>query len=117
VERQVAKAVKGKQQKQTKRQSDNRPAGKSTAAKKADVKAARSRPQRSRAARQGERKGAGKFLRDVRVELAKVTWPTRKDLIQSTIVVFVAVFIATALTAGYDVVFNKLVSEVVKLIK
>jgi len=49
--------------------------------------------------------------------LAKVTWPTRKDIIQSTIVVFVAVFIATALTAGYDVVFNKLVSEVVKLIK
>jgi preprotein translocase subunit SecE len=117
VERHVAKAVKGKQQKQTRQKGDKRPAVKTTGAKKAEVKATRSRPQKSRAAKPRERKGAGKFLRDVRVEMSKVTWPTRKDLVQSTIVVFVAVFIATALTAGYDVTFNKIVTEVIKLIK
>ena len=37
-----------------------------------------------------------KFLRDVRIEMGKVTWPTRKDLVQSTIVVLVAVAIAAA---------------------
>jgi preprotein translocase subunit SecE len=127
VEQHVAKAVKGKQTKQTRQQGDKRPAGKATVAKKtgakttagkkADAKAARSRPQKSRVARQGERKGAGKFLRDVRVEMSKVTWPTRKDLIQSTIVVFVAVTIATLLTTAYDLTFNKIVTEVIKLIK
>ena len=46
-----------------------------------------------------------KFLRDVRIELGKVTWPTRKDLMQSTLVVLVAVAIATVYTFGLDTVF------------
>jgi preprotein translocase subunit SecE len=52
--------------------------------------AGRSRP----ASRKGEKKGMGQFLRDVRVEMSKVTWPTRNDLVQSTLVVLVAVAIA-----------------------
>ncbi len=43
----------------------------------------------------------------MRIELGKVTWPTRKDLIQSTIVVLVAVGIATAYTGVLDFVFAK----------
>ena len=54
-----------------------------------------------------------KFLRDVRIELGKVTWPTRKDLAQSTLVVLVAVAIAAIYTAVLDFGFSKLVDQVV----
>jgi len=33
------------------------------------------------------------FLREVRTELKKVTWPSRKDTLSGTLVVLVAVFI------------------------
>ncbi len=37
----------------------------------------------------------GKFVREVRQEGAKVTWPSRKETIQTTIMVFVmVVFVA-----------------------
>jgi preprotein translocase subunit SecE len=74
--------------------------------------AKRSRPQKGRAAAKKERKGLGKFLREVRIELGKVTWPTRKDLMQSTIVVLVAVAIAATVIGLYDLAF----SEVVRVI-
>ena len=35
----------------------------------------------------------GQFLREVRVELSKVTWPTRKDTLASTSVVLVIVIL------------------------
>ncbi len=60
----------------------------------------------------GERRGFRVFLKEVRVELKKVTWPSRKDLLQSTIVVLVAVAIAGAYTAALDYVFQRLVELV-----
>ena len=45
--------------------------------------------------------------------MGKVTWPTRKDLAQSTLVVLVAVAIATAYTGVLDFVFDKAVAFVV----
>jgi preprotein translocase SecE subunit len=67
-------------------------------AKKADAKPARRGQQKSKAparnAKNTEKRGLTKFLRDVRIELGKVTWPTRKDLVQSTLVVLVAVGIS-----------------------
>ncbi len=36
----------------------------------------------------------GQFIREVRQETSKVTWPTRKETIVSTIMVFVMVFLA-----------------------
>ena len=57
-----------------------------------------------------------KFLRDVRVEMGKVTWPTRKDLAQSTLVVLVAVAIAAVYTFALDLVFAKAVDVVVNLV-
>ena len=56
-----------------------------------------------------ERK-AFKFFREVKVELSKVTWPTREELIQSTIVVVVAVLIAGTFIEIFDLIFSKLVS-------
>lgn len=39
--------------------------------------------------------GPGEFIRQVRSEAAKVTWPSRKETTVSTIAVFVMVFIAS----------------------
>ncbi len=67
-------------------------------------------------AAKGEKRGLGKFLKDVRVELRKVTWPTRKDLFQSTVVVIVAVAIAGAYTGALDYIFSSLVKFIQDLI-
>jgi preprotein translocase subunit SecE len=52
----------------------------------------------------------------VRVEMGKVTWPTRRDLIQSTLVVLVAVAIAAVYTGALDFVFQEFVDLVLKVI-
>ncbi len=99
-----------------------KPAGKSAQGGKAPAKRANAKPargkaqQKSRSGKPAEKKGFMRFLRDVRIELGKVTWPTRKDLIQSTIVVLVAVAIATVYTGLLDVVFSKAVDLVLKVI-
>ena len=36
----------------------------------------------------------GQFIREVRQEVAKVTWPTRKETMITTIMVFIMVFLA-----------------------
>ena len=89
---------------------------KRAAAKPASGKGQQKSRKQGRAAKPGEKRGIMKFLRDVRIELGKVTWPTRKDLIQSTIVVLVAVAIATVYTGLLDVVFSKAVDLVLKVI-
>jgi preprotein translocase subunit SecE len=80
---------------------------------------ARQRARSSGAARSAagkEKGGLGKFLKDVRIELRKVTWPTRKDLFQSTIVVIVAVAIAGAYTGALDFIFSRIVDFIQGLI-
>ena len=93
---------------------------KKAAARRADAKPARAKsqqkPQPKAKARPAEKKGVTKFLRDVRVEMGKVTWPTRKDLAQSTLVVLVAVAIATAYTGVLDVIFDRAIAFVVDLL-
>ncbi len=57
--------------------------------------------------RAGQKQGFSmtRFIRDVRVELSKVTWPTRSELLVSTVVVLVAVAIAGIYTGALDWVF------------
>ena len=47
------------------------------------------------------------FIRQIIVELRKVIWPTRKELIAYTIVVIIFVSIISTIIAGY--VFTKVV--------
>jgi preprotein translocase subunit SecE len=47
-----------------------------------------------------------KYLREVRVEMQKVTWPTRNDILGSTIVVLVAVVALTLLVSVWDQVLS-----------
>jgi len=64
-----------------------------------------------RAAQQEKRKRAGvrQFLREVRLELKKVDWPTRKELITYTIVVLVTITVLTSFVFAIDWVFAKLI--------
>lgn len=57
-------------------------------------------------------KKAINFLRDVRIELGNVTWPTRKDTAVSTIIVVVAVFI----TALFLWIVDMLILWIISLI-
>ncbi|OPZ47139.1 MAG: preprotein translocase subunit SecE [Actinobacteria bacterium ADurb.BinA094] len=88
---------------------------KRTDAKAARVKASQKAQPRAKG-RPAEKKGLMKFLRDVRVEMGKVTWPTRKDLAQSTLVVLVAVAIAAVYTLVVDQAFLRVVNFFVNLI-
>ena len=46
--------------------------------------------------------GVKQFLREVKTELKKVTWPSRKDTLSGTAVVLVAVFIIAAFLGIVD---------------
>jgi preprotein translocase subunit SecE len=39
---------------------------------------------------------AAEFVQQVRQEMARVTWPTRKETVVTTLMVFVMVFVAAA---------------------
>jgi preprotein translocase subunit SecE len=52
------------------------------------------------------------FLREVQVELKKVTWPTRKQTTGTTIVVIIFVFIVAAFLGMFDFGLSKLVQVV-----
>ena len=50
------------------------------------------------------------FLAEVTVELKKSSWPTRKELIDSTIVVIVTVMILGVFVALADLVFLRIIA-------
>ena len=55
---------------------------------------------------------AAEFVQQVRQELARVTWPTRKETLVTTAMVFVMVFIA----AAFFFVVDQMLSYGVRLI-
>jgi preprotein translocase subunit SecE len=56
-----------------------------------------------------ERTGAGQFLREVRAELRKVAWPSRKEVTSYTIVVLIAVILITLFVFALDQAFGQFV--------
>ena len=54
------------------------------------------------------------FLQDVHAETKKVTWPSRKDVIGSTVVVIVAVFIIAGFLGIIDFILSVLIGSLVK---
>jgi preprotein translocase subunit SecE len=50
---------------------------------------------------------AGEYFRQVRAELRKVAWPTRKEVIHYSTIVFIALMLLTALIFGLDLAFGK----------
>jgi preprotein translocase subunit SecE len=58
--------------------------------------------------------GAKQFLREVKTELKKVTWPSRKDTLSGTAVVLVAVFIIALFLGVVDSGLSTLIKELLK---
>jgi preprotein translocase subunit SecE len=55
------------------------------------------------------------FLQEVRQETAKVTWPTRKEVVITTIMVLIMVALASIFFLIADQILGWLVSEVLRL--
>lgn len=51
------------------------------------------------------------FLKDVRLELKKVTWPTKQEATKHTITVIAVSIIAAAFLGGIDFLFNYLIEK------
>ena len=56
----------------------------------------------------------GKFFREVRAELRKVTWPGRKELVTSTLVVIFVVAISTAYIGLIDYAFSRVLAALIR---
>ena len=55
------------------------------------------------------------FLQEVRQETAKVTWPTRKEVVITTIMVLIMVTLASIFFLLADQVLGWIVSELLRL--
>ena len=53
------------------------------------------------------------FLQDVQAETKKVTWPSRRDVMGSTMVVIVAVFIIAGFLGIIDFVLSLLIGTLI----
>ena len=61
------------------------------------------------AAPKREKIGPKEYLGEVKGELRKVAWPTKKEVINSTIIVLIAVVVMTTLIFGFDYASAKFV--------
>jgi preprotein translocase subunit SecE len=57
----------------------------------------------------------GAFVRQVRQELSKVIWPTRKETVITSIMVFIMVFIMSIFFIGVDQVLSWFVQLILGL--
>ena len=55
-----------------------------------------------------------KFIREVRVEMQKVSWPSRNDVIGSTVVVMIAVIVMTLIVTAADQVLATILDVILQ---
>ncbi len=60
-------------------------------------------------------KGIGRFFRDTKSELKKVSWPTKNQIINKSIVVIVVMIIATIIILLLDMLFGGIMHLVLDL--
>ena len=70
---------------------------------------------RSERARVGPAERARRFVREVRAEVRKVVWPTRRELTTYTAVVIVTVLVAAAVLGVVDLVVSEFLAVVLRL--
>lgn len=52
-----------------------------------------------------------KFFREVRIELKKVTWPTKHQMTRNTVIVLIFLAVVVLLVFGFDLLFQLLYSK------
>ncbi|TET29111.1 preprotein translocase subunit SecE [Candidatus Aerophobetes bacterium] len=55
-------------------------------------------------------KKVGGFLKAVSAEMRKVTWPSRPEIIRSTLIVLITIIIFAAVIGGIDVLFLQILN-------
>ncbi len=55
------------------------------------------------------------FLKEAKLELKKVNWPTREESLRYTMIVIVVSVFVAAFLGGLDVVFNRLLEKMLSL--
>ncbi|MEN6412865.1 MAG: preprotein translocase subunit SecE [Veillonellales bacterium] len=55
-----------------------------------------------------------KFLREVKAELKKVSWPTKKELVSNTGIVFVSVVVVAVMIWAVDTVFAEILRAIIR---
>jgi preprotein translocase subunit SecE len=60
-------------------------------------------------------KRLGNFLKDVRAELRKVTWPSRNEVVNTTVVVIVATVFFGFYLFFMDIIFSWVITQVKNL--
>ncbi len=53
----------------------------------------------------------GTFLKEVRLEMRKVNWPTRKETIKYTIIIIGVSLVVAAFLGGLDYIFTTLLNK------
>ena len=59
-------------------------------------------------------KGIGRFFMNMKHELKKVTWPTRKEIINYSLVVFAFIAIMTVIIGVFDIAASSLVGLITR---
>ena len=57
----------------------------------------------------------GEFVRQVRQEISKVTWPTRKEAVVTTVMVFIMVFVMALFFLGVDKLLSSAIHWILSL--
>ena len=57
-----------------------------------------------------------RYVRETRAEISKVTWPTRKETINLTIVVLVTVIAMSIFLGLFDALFSWIFTQLIQLI-
>ena len=57
----------------------------------------------------------GKWLKDMKSELKKVQWPTRKQTVNNTLIVIACVLVVGVFIWGFDALANAVVGALIKL--
>jgi len=57
------------------------------------------------------------FLKDARGEMKKVTWPSKNDLYKTTVAVIVSSVVFGVYLFGVDLVFSRLIKQIMNLFK
>ena len=57
----------------------------------------------------------GEFVRQVRQEVSKVTWPTRKEAVVTTVLVFIMVFVMALFFLGVDKLLSSSIRWILSL--
>lgn len=54
-----------------------------------------------------------KFIEEVKIEMQKVTWPSRRELINSTVVVMIGIFVLALFIGVEDKIFALILEKII----